>query len=85
MRLARFKLAINGFDIMNILKIQPGKNVGNVKKKLEEMVLNGELHNKKTVLKNTLRNIVHYLYQRKNRNEPENNGYIMGTVENGIY
>ncbi|HOC02366.1 MAG TPA: HD domain-containing protein [bacterium] len=55
MRLARFKLAINGFDIMNILKIQPGKNVGNVKKKLEEMVLNGELHNKKTVLKKYLK------------------------------
>ncbi|MCM8825874.1 MAG: HD domain-containing protein, partial [Candidatus Omnitrophica bacterium] len=51
MKLAKFKLAITGFDIMEILGIEPGKKVGIIKKHLEELVLSGIIQNKKTELK----------------------------------
>ncbi len=85
MRLAKFKLAINGFDIMNILKIQPGKDVGNVKKKLEEMVLNGELENKKTVLRTYLQKNHMQFVSGENRNESTHNESTVGTMENKLH
>ncbi|MCM8763885.1 MAG: CCA tRNA nucleotidyltransferase [Candidatus Omnitrophica bacterium] len=55
MKLAKFRLAITGFDIMNILGIGQGKQVGIIKKNLEEMVLSGIIPNKKTKLKKYLK------------------------------
>ncbi|HOL49368.1 MAG TPA: HD domain-containing protein [bacterium] len=55
MRLARFKLALDGFNIMEILGIEPGKQVGVIKKNLEELVLSGKIENKKKALKKYLK------------------------------
>ena len=54
-KISSFKLAINGFDIMEILDLKPGKIVGQVKKYLENMVLEGNLPNKKRKLKKFLK------------------------------
>ncbi|MCX7704772.1 MAG: CCA tRNA nucleotidyltransferase [bacterium] len=79
MKLAKFKLAISGFDIMDILKIKPGKQVGLVKKKLEEMVINGNLQNKKRELIKYLKNL-----ELKDIIGDENakSGCVVGTMEN---
>ncbi|MCS7179769.1 MAG: CCA tRNA nucleotidyltransferase, partial [bacterium] len=53
-KLSSFKLAINGFDIMEILKIPPGKKVGNIKEYLENLVIEKKLQNKKRVLRKFL-------------------------------
>ncbi|MCL5408741.1 MAG: CCA tRNA nucleotidyltransferase [Candidatus Omnitrophica bacterium] len=50
MRLAKFKLAIDGFTIMKILNIPSGKKVGEIKNILEEMVLDGKIPNRKKFL-----------------------------------
>jgi poly(A) polymerase len=49
-KLSSFKLAIDGFDIMKILKIPPGKKVGTIKEYLESLVIEGVLPNKKRFL-----------------------------------
>ncbi len=49
-KLSSFKLAIDGFDIMKILKIPPGKKVGIIKEYLETLVIEGNLPNKKRLL-----------------------------------
>jgi len=51
MRLAKFKLAVDGHVIMELLGLKPGIEVGRIKKLLEEKVLDGTLSNRKTVLK----------------------------------
>ncbi|HOK56247.1 MAG TPA: HD domain-containing protein [bacterium] len=53
-KLSSFKLAINGFDIMEILKITPGKKVGIIKEYLENLVIEGQLPNKKRILRRYL-------------------------------
>ncbi len=53
-RSAVFKLAIDGNDIMNILKIGPGRRVGEVKAELERLVMEGVLPNRKRDLKKYL-------------------------------
>lgn len=79
MKLAKFKLAISGFDIMEIIGINPGKEVGIIKKKLEEMVLSGAIQNKKKELKKYLRGVrIENLIGDKN----EQDGYSVGTMEN---
>ncbi|MCM8785124.1 MAG: CCA tRNA nucleotidyltransferase [Candidatus Omnitrophica bacterium] len=50
-KLSSFKLAINGFDIMEILKIPPSKKVGIIKEHLENLVIEKQLSNRKRVLK----------------------------------
>ncbi|MCM8771641.1 MAG: CCA tRNA nucleotidyltransferase [Candidatus Omnitrophica bacterium] len=50
-KLSSFKLAINGFDIMEILKIPQGKKVGIIKEHLENLVVENKLPNKKKILK----------------------------------
>ncbi len=50
MHLARFKLAIDGFTIMEILQLPPGKKIGEIKNTLEEMVLDGKITNRKRAL-----------------------------------
>ncbi|HRR95475.1 MAG TPA: HD domain-containing protein [Candidatus Ratteibacteria bacterium] len=54
-KLSSFKLAIDGFVIMDILTIKQGKEVGFVKNYLENLVLDGILPNKKTYLKRYLK------------------------------
>jgi poly(A) polymerase len=49
-RISTFKLAIDGFIIMDILGIPQGKQVGNVKKYLENLVIGGKIRNKKREL-----------------------------------
>ena len=53
-RLSSFKLAIDGFVIMDILGLKPGKEVGFVKSYLESLVLDGKIPNKKRYLKKYL-------------------------------
>ncbi|MCM8817962.1 MAG: CCA tRNA nucleotidyltransferase [Candidatus Omnitrophica bacterium] len=53
-KLSSFKLAINGFDIMEILKIPSGKKVGIIKDYLENLVIDNQLQNKKRILKKYL-------------------------------
>jgi hypothetical protein len=42
-RPSRMKLAISGRDIMNVLGLEPGPQVGRIKAQLEELVLEGTL------------------------------------------
>jgi len=79
MKLAKFKLAITGFDIMDILKLKPGKEVGYIKKQLEEMVLSGILQNKKTELKKYLKKADAIILMR-GKNEKSRSS--VGTMEN---
>lgn len=79
MKLAKFKLAINGFDIMEILELKPGKQIGIIKKHLEELVLTGVVENKKRVLKKYLKSIGSKIFTGK---ENEKHGTSVGTVEN---
>lgn len=53
-RLTSFKLALDGYAIMEILGVPPGKIVGQVKDTLEGLVLDGVLKNQKRVLKKYL-------------------------------
>lgn len=50
-KLSSFKLAVNGFDIMEILKIPSGKKVGVIKEHLENLVIDNKLPNKKRILR----------------------------------
>lgn len=79
MRLARFKLAISGFDIMDILGIKPGRHVGIIKKKLEDMVLNGTIQNKKRELKKYLKSVK---LEDLIGNGYKQSGCSVGTMEN---
>lgn len=54
-RLSSFKLAIDGFVIMEFLHLEPGKKVGLVKDYLENLVLDGVLPNRKRYLKEYLK------------------------------
>ncbi|MCM8805217.1 MAG: CCA tRNA nucleotidyltransferase [Candidatus Omnitrophica bacterium] len=81
MKLSKFKLAIDGFVIMEICGLKPGKQVGLVKKKLEEMVLNGEIENKKTKLRDYLKKHCNELLSEV-ENGKKDNGYSVGTVAN---
>ena len=54
-KLSSFKLAIDGFVIMEILGIEPGKKVGIIKSYLENLVIDGKLKNKKRELKKFLK------------------------------
>lgn len=54
-RAAVFKLAIDGNDIMTILDLAPGPDVGRVKAALEKLVLDEALPNQKRALKKFLR------------------------------
>ncbi len=49
-KLTSFRLAIDGYKIMEILGLQPGRHVGLVKDYLENRVVDGLLKNKKRVL-----------------------------------
>jgi len=49
-KLSTFKLAINGFVIMDILGIPQGKQIGYVKKYLENLVIERKIRNKKREL-----------------------------------
>jgi uncharacterized domain HDIG len=49
-KLSTFKLAVNGFVIMNILGIPEGRQVGYIKKYLENLVIEGKIRNKKREL-----------------------------------
>ncbi|MCM8803876.1 MAG: CCA tRNA nucleotidyltransferase [Candidatus Omnitrophica bacterium] len=50
-KLSSFKLKVNGFDIMEILKIPEGKKVGAIKEFLENLVIENKLPNKRRVLR----------------------------------
>jgi len=54
-RLSSFKLAIDGFVIMEVLGLKQGKKVGFVKNYLELLVLDGQIPNRKKYLKNYLK------------------------------
>lgn len=54
-KLSSFKLAINGFDIMEILKIPPSKKVGVIKEYIEGLVVEKQLPNKKRFLRNFIK------------------------------
>lgn len=54
-RAAVFKLAIDGNDIMDIMGLPPGPEVGRVKSALEKLVLENNLPNRKRDLKKHLR------------------------------
>ena len=53
-KISSFKLAIDGFTIMEVLGIDSGKPVGYVKKYLENLIIDGVLNNKKRELKKYL-------------------------------
>ncbi|MFN4227337.1 MAG: CCA tRNA nucleotidyltransferase [Candidatus Ratteibacteria bacterium] len=50
-KISSFKLAINGFDIMEILKIPPSKKVGIIKEYIGNLVIEKHLPNRKRVLR----------------------------------
>jgi len=56
-KISSFKLAIDGYAIMEILGIPEGKKVGEIKKNLEDMVLDGTLKNRKRDLKRYLKTL----------------------------
>ncbi|MGB9642157.1 MAG: CCA tRNA nucleotidyltransferase [Candidatus Ratteibacteria bacterium] len=84
MRLAKFKLAIDGFDIMEILNIKPGRQVGIIKKNLEELVLSGKIENKKKMLKEYLKKAGPDILEGVN-DEKRNNEYPLGAMENKLH
>lgn len=53
-KISSFKLAINGFDIMEIFKIPPSKKVGIIKEHLENLVIEKKLPNRKRFLRKYL-------------------------------
>ncbi|MCM8809179.1 MAG: tRNA nucleotidyltransferase, partial [Candidatus Omnitrophica bacterium] len=53
-KISSFKLAINGFDIMEIFKIPPSKKVGIIKEHLENLVIEKQLPNRKRFLRKYL-------------------------------
>ncbi|MCM8768940.1 MAG: tRNA nucleotidyltransferase, partial [Candidatus Omnitrophica bacterium] len=55
-RLSSFKLALNGYEIMEMLGITPGRIVGKIKEHLEQQVLDGLLRNNKRELRRYLKN-----------------------------
>ncbi|MBN1445576.1 MAG: HD domain-containing protein [Candidatus Omnitrophica bacterium] len=57
-RLTSFSLALDGYAIMELLGIQPGKKVGEAKKALEGMVLDG-------IIKNRKRDLAKYLKENR--------------------
>jgi len=52
---SRFSLPISGEDIMHELKLPPGKDVGRVKSRLQELVLDGQLPPEREALLEYLR------------------------------
>ncbi len=54
-RRATFRLAIDGNDIMSLLALKPGPEVGKIKTELEQAVLEGKLPNQKRALKKSLK------------------------------
>ncbi len=54
-KLTSFKLALDGYAIMEILGVPSGRIIGQVKDALEELVLDGVLKNRKTALKKYLK------------------------------
>ena len=52
-----FKLALGGYEIMDILGFKSGKTIGAVKRTLEKYVLNGMLKNTKEALTAALKKL----------------------------
>ena len=78
MRLAKFKLAVNGFEIMKTLSIPEGKGVGAVKKIIEDMVLDGKLPNRKRMIIKHLKDYDKELAARANESN-------LGSVESAVH
>ena len=43
--LRNFQSPVDGIEIMKVLKIKPGKVVGDIKKQIEEAILDGKIAN----------------------------------------
>lgn len=54
---AKVTIAINGYDVMNVLNIEPGRKVGDALKKMEEIVVEDPSKNTRECLINELTNI----------------------------
>ncbi|MCX8082683.1 MAG: CCA tRNA nucleotidyltransferase [bacterium] len=50
-KISSFKLAIDGYVIMDLFSISPGRKVGEIKERLESLVLDGIIKNRKRDLK----------------------------------
>lgn len=57
-KLSSFKLAVDGYVIMELFGISPGRKVGEIKQKLESLVLDG-------VIKNRKRELIKYMKENK--------------------
>lgn len=57
-RISSFKLAIDGYDIMELFNIPQGRKVGEIKQKIESLVLDGIVRNRK-------RDLVKYIKENK--------------------
>lgn len=57
-RLSSFKLAIDGYAIMKLFEIPEGRKVGEIKQRLESLVLDGVIRNRK-------REIIRYIKENK--------------------